>query len=330
MDNNLLPSANEFNTVSDDYNTEPFLLPEFSTDKEEDLKTTTVPNVNSLLPDSQEFKPVSDAQYADEMFFKNAETNLEVITETDRLLRDMSTEDQDKISELTVQARKRHSEFLRKDPYSEKGGSIERRRAVIKEIKKRGDVFASQVFSDDPLLDTQNENRKHAIKYVDNMMERYGITREEAFVKILDSNLAKNNPNSPLVLYAFGVSTDEAANMDAEDAAYLNFGQDAVDTSKSSVVESLNSPNLVTRKLAKEMLDAGYSLAGINFATQADAILNPVTWLANVPDHINKIERNMSKRDWYEVSKEEHDELLDTDSVEITKEEYFKKKKNTE
>jgi len=38
----------------------------------------------------------------------------------------------------------------------------------------------------------------------------------------------------------------------------------------------------------------------------------------------------MSKRDWYEVSKEEHDELLDTDSVEITKEEYFKKKKNPE
>ena len=61
---------------------------------------------------------------------------------------------------------------------------------------REGKMEEETIFSDDPLLDTQKENRKHAIKYVDNMMERYGITRDEAFLKILESKTAKNHPNS--------------------------------------------------------------------------------------------------------------------------------------
>ena len=248
----------------------------------------------------------------------------EVITETDRLLRDMSEDDQIAIQNLVRKERERHSELLRRDPFSEKRGSIARRKAVIEEIKERGDVFANQVFSDDPLLDTQKENRKHAIKYVDNMMERYGITRDEAFLKILESKTAKNHPNSPLVLYALGVSTEEAADRAALEAANINFGSEAVDAARAKTVENLNSPNLATRHFTRRMFNAGVNLRGMNFIAEVDSILNPVTWVLNTPDNFFKMQKNISKRDSYEVTKEEYDELLTVDSVEITKEDYDK------
>ena len=340
------------NLASDDNDTKiPMYQPTTHSDGQEETTTTTNTPVMESSKDTSVpmYQPTSHSDSQEEtnnasssinLFRDQADIDLwrnqikeedeaegpEVITETDRLLRDMSVEDQEKIKKLVLKERSRHSEFLRKDPFSGEG-SIARREAIIKEMKQQGNLSESRVFSTDPLLDTQKENRKHAIKYVDNMMERYGISRDEAFLKILESNTAKNHPNSPLVLYAQGVSTEEAANMAAAEAANINFGVEAVEASKSLTVKNLNSPNLVTRKLTNKLFNSGVSLRGINFITEANAILNPIAWLAETPNNLFKIEKNISKRDSYEITKEEYDELLTVDSVEITKEDYNKIKK---
>ena len=241
---------------------------------------------------------------------------------TGRLIENMSPEDQDKIAGIKQTGLDRYEDLLLNEENKIKNQKI------VNEAKAKGTI--NFLTHEEAITKRVTEDREPAIEYVNHMMERYGIDKNEALLRILTSPMAKQFPDSPIVLYAAGLSVEEVVVIEAEEAADFNFGDNAMDRKQTKAVDALSSSNLVTRKIARTLYNNGHNFEAINFVTEVDSYFNPLTWAFNTPKNFFNMQENISKRDWYEVTEEEHDQLLDIDSVQISKEDYEDAKKDPE
>tara|TARA_R110000764_G_scaffold118126_2_gene205575 strand:+ start:2083 stop:6111 length:4029 start_codon:yes stop_codon:yes gene_type:complete len=198
--------------------------------------------------------------------------------------------------------------------------------AIRNATLSRFDKTASEY---DKYIAFAEEERGIHIKYVDNLMERHGITdRDEAYLKILKSPTAQKFPEAPIVKYAMGMTIEEEAKASALSVANNFFSENAVEQSELKALKALTSTNIITKNIARYMLENDMDFSSISGVTTVDSFINPATWLANSPENLYNVQENISKRDWYEVTKEVHDELLDDDSVQISKAGYAEAKKD--
>ena len=240
----------------------------------------------------------------------------------ERLIENMSPENQDKIAGIKQTGLDRYDDLLLTEENKIKNQKI------VDEQKAKGNI--NFLTHEDATIKRVTEDREPAIQYVNHIMSKYDISKEEAFLRILNSPMATQFPDSPIVKYAIGLSIEQTAVEEAEEAADFNFGEDAMDRKETRAVKALSSPNLVTRNIARALYNSGHNFEAINFVTEVDSYFNPLTWAFNTPKNLMSLQENISKRDWYEVTEEEHDELLDTDSVQISKEDYEEARKDPE
>ena len=241
---------------------------------------------------------------------------------TGRLIENMSPEDQAKIAGIKQTGLDRYEDLLLNEENKIKNQKI------VNEAKAKGTI--NFLTHEEAITKRVTEDREPAIEYVNHMMERYSITKNEAFLRILNSPMATQFPDSPIVKYALGLSVEATAVEEAEAAAKFNFGDDAMDRKEANAVKALSSSNLVTRKIARTLYNYGHNFEAINLVTEVDSYFDPFTWVFNTPKNLMNLQENISKRDWYEVTEEEHDQLLDIDSVQISKEDYEDAKKDPE
>ena len=239
-----------------------------------------------------------------------------------RLIENMSPEDQAKIAGIKQTGLDRYDDLLLNEENKIKNQKI------VDEAKAKGNI--NFLTHEEAIIKRVTEDREPAIEYVNHMMERYGIPKNEAFLRILTSPMATQFPDSPIVLYAAGEPIEKIAVEEARNAAEFNFGQDAMDRKETKAVMALTSPNLVTRGIANLLYNYGQNFEAINLVTEVDSYFDPFTWVFNTPKNLMNLQENISKRDWYEVTEEEHDQLLDIDSVQISKEDYKDARKDPE
>lgn len=135
------------------------------------------------------------------------------------------------------------------------------------EENRRLDQFASDKEINEYISAIEKEKEEQNNLLQNLLIKGRGLSREEAL-----EQLKQKNPNNILF-------------KDTETEAYERAGilVSNAENKKQRLIEALTSPNIVTRKLANNILDSGLNISQINFTTDLDSIFNPVTSVVDVP-----------------------------------------------